>query len=52
MPRVAEARSSAVVVRRPDPAVWREALRIAAGDARRIEVLSDGSVVVHNERVR
>ncbi len=45
-------RKNDVLLRRPDPAVWREALRAADGDARRIEVLADGSVVVRNHRVR
>ncbi len=38
--------------RRPDPEVWRQALLAADGDPRRIDVLPDGSVVVHNQRVR
>jgi hypothetical protein len=45
-------RSSAVTVRRPDPEVWRQALELADGDPRRVEVRDDGSVVVHNERIR
>jgi hypothetical protein len=36
-------------VRRPDPTVWRRALRLADGDARRLEVLADGTVVVRNK---
>ena len=43
---------STITVRRPDAEVWRRALRLAGGDARRIEVLADNSVVVRNERVR
>jgi hypothetical protein len=41
-----------VTVRRPDPEVWRQALELADGDPRRVEVRDDGSVVVHNERIR
>jgi hypothetical protein len=43
---------SAVTIRRPDAEVWRRALRLAGGDARRLEVLADNSVIVRNERVR
>jgi hypothetical protein len=31
-------------------AVWREVLRLAAGDARRIQVIDGQTVVVHNRR--
>ncbi len=39
-------------VRRPDPRVWTHALQLAAGNHRRLEVLTDGTVVVHNRRMR
>lgn len=45
-------KSKSVIVRRPDARVWRQALRLAGGDARRLEVLADNSVVVRNSRVR
>ncbi len=41
-----------VTVRRPDPRVWSHALQLAGGDHRRLEVLSDGTVVVHNRQAR
>jgi hypothetical protein len=41
-----------VSVRRPDPQAWRHALRLAHGDHRRLEVQSDGTVVVRNHNVR
>jgi hypothetical protein len=41
-----------VLALRPEPQVWQEALRLAAGDPRRIEVLTDGSAIVHNDRIR
>jgi hypothetical protein len=44
--------SSVVTVRRPDSAVWQHSLRLADGDPRRLEVLEDGTVVVHNTRIR
>jgi hypothetical protein len=50
--RSARPRTSAVVVRRPDAAIWREALSLAHGDHRRLEIQVDGSVVVHNQPVR
>lgn len=37
---------------RPDPEVWRRALVLADGDARRLSVNPDGTVKVHNKRVR
>jgi hypothetical protein len=46
------AKHSTITIRRPDAEVWRRALRLAGGDARRLEVLADNSVVVRNERVR
>ncbi len=41
-----------VTVRRPDPQVWGHALQLAAGDHRRLEVLIDGTVLVHNRQAR
>lgn len=41
-----------LTTRRPSPEVWREALRLADGDARRIEVGPDGSVTITNHRIR
>ncbi len=41
-----------VAVRRPDPRAWGHALQLAAGDHRRLEVLIDGTVVVHNRQAR
>ncbi len=41
-------RPAPVTVRRPDPQAWDQALRLAGGDHRRLEVLADGTVVVHN----
>lgn len=41
-----------LTVRCPDAEVWRRALDLAGGDARRLEVLADLSVVVRNARVR
>ena len=35
-----------------DDAVWRSALALAEGDARRIEVVDEHTVVVRNRRVR
>ena len=41
-----------LAVRRPDPRVWREALHLADGDHRRLDVDPDGAVVVRNHKVR
>jgi hypothetical protein len=41
-----------MTVRRPKPEVWRRALRLADGNPRRLDVLPDGTVVVHNQPVR
>ncbi len=48
--RPAPRRPAPVSVRRPDPQAWRQALRLAGGDHRRLEVLADGTVVVHNQQ--
>jgi hypothetical protein len=34
------------------PMVWRHALAAADGDARRIEIIDETNVTVHNRRVR
>lgn len=44
--------TTSLTTRRPPPDVWREALRLADGDARRIEVADDGTVTITNHRVR
>jgi hypothetical protein len=41
-----------VSVRRPDPRVWRQALELAGGDHRRLDVQQDGTVVVRNKEWR
>jgi hypothetical protein len=46
------AKHHVVTVRRPTAAAWRQALRLADGDPRRLDVRPDGSVVVHNKPVR
>jgi hypothetical protein len=45
-------RTAPVTTRRPDPLVWRQALRVAGGDHRRLVVQADGTVVVLNHPVR
>jgi hypothetical protein len=35
-----------------NPMVWRHALAAADGDARRIEIIDETNVTVHNRRVR
>jgi hypothetical protein len=40
-------RSFPVVVVKPHPGLWREALREAEGDARRIEVVTPTKLIVH-----
>lgn len=52
MARARTTKAGAVTVRRPDPEVWRQALSLADGDARRIEIRQDGTVVVRNQKVR
>jgi hypothetical protein len=47
-----EAKNSAVTVQRVHFPVWDRALGLAAGDARRIQVIDERTVVVHNTRVR
>jgi len=41
-----------VVIIKPATRVWTTALEIAGGDTRRLEPLPDGTVLIHNERVR
>ncbi|MDP9435981.1 MAG: hypothetical protein M3P93_12635 [Actinomycetota bacterium] len=48
-PAARSRRALEVVVRRPDPRAWRQALQLTGGDHRRLEVLADGSVTVHNK---
>ncbi len=35
-----------------NPLVWRRAMELADGDARRIEIIDPTRVTVHNKRVR
>ena len=44
------ARSGPVVTTRVHPAVWREARRLAGGDASRLQILGSGAVLVTNGR--
>lgn len=41
-----------VTVLRVHPMVWKHALVAADGDARRIEIIDESNVTVHNRRVR
>lgn len=41
-----------VSVVRVDPLVWKRALAAADGDARRIEIIDERNVTVHNQRIR
>ncbi len=50
--RPAARRPTPVTVRRPDPRAWGQALRLAGDDHRRLEVLADGTVLVHNQQTR
>jgi len=43
---------AAVTVRRPDPRAWHHALYLTGGNPRRLEVLPDGTVMVHNKQIR
>jgi len=45
-------RNGVVATRRPDPDTWRRALELASGEDRRLELQTDGSVLVHNQPVR
>jgi hypothetical protein len=46
--RMPRPRSGPVITIRVVPAVWRAALRLAGGDARRLQVVDAGTVLVHN----
>lgn len=41
-----------ISVVRVDPLVWKRALSAADGDARRIEIIDERNVKVHNQRIR
>jgi hypothetical protein len=41
-----------LMVLKVNPKVWRHALAAADGDARRIEIIDETNVTVHNRRVR
>lgn len=41
-----------LAVLRVHPGVWKHALAAADGDARRIEIVDESNVTVHNRRVR
>lgn len=45
-------KSSRVSTTKVDPQVWRAALEKAAGDARRLEVVDEQTVIVQNRRVK
>ncbi|GGU89700.1 hypothetical protein GCM10010182_00100 [Actinomadura cremea] len=51
-PRRASGRSGPVSVRRADPRTWKVAQEVVDGDTRRLEVLADGSVFIHNHPIR
>lgn len=46
---MARARRDDMTVLKVDPTVWAEALELADGDGRRIEIRGEFDVVVHNE---
>lgn len=45
-------RTGPVSVRRADPRVWKAAQGAVDGDTRRLEILADGSVFIHNHPIR
>jgi hypothetical protein len=45
-------RRTEVVRLRPNPLAWNAALKLAGGDAKRIEVLAPDELVVHNSPLR
>jgi hypothetical protein len=49
---VDEATDGALTILRVHPMVWKHALEAADGDARRIEIIDESNVTVHNRRVR
>lgn len=46
---MARAQRDDMTVLKVDPTVWAEALELADGDGRRIEIRGEFDVVVHNE---
>lgn len=52
MDRVSRSKDKAhqVTVVRPNPMLWKAALRQADGDAKRIEIISETNLVVHPPR--
>jgi len=50
--RESAADDGGVSVVRVDPLVWKQALASADGDARRIEIIDERNVKVHNQRIR
>lgn len=50
--KVTEVAPQPVEVRKAHPAAWKRALGLAKGDARRLTVGEDGSVIIHNKRKR
>lgn len=51
-PRRPSGQTGPVSVRRADPRAWKVAQEVADGDTRRLEILADGSVLIHNNPVR
>lgn len=47
-PRAASTTTHPVTVRRADPVAWKRALALVDGDGSRLELLSDGTVLVRN----
>lgn len=45
-------RTGPVAVRRADPRAWKVAQDAVDGDASRLEILADGSVIIHNHPIR
>ncbi|MFV2179918.1 hypothetical protein ACFHW2_41015 [Actinomadura sp. LOL_016] len=45
-------RTGTVTVRKPDPRAWKVAREAVDGDTRRLEVMLDGSVFIHNQPIR
>ncbi|GGV19114.1 hypothetical protein GCM10010182_45980 [Actinomadura cremea] len=50
--RARSGRTGPVTVRRADPRLWEAAREAADGDTSRLEILADGSVVIHNQPIR
>lgn len=51
-PRDNRRRNGLLTVVAADQDLWEEALKLAGGDARRLEPHPDGSVTVHNKPIR